>query len=124
MSLSVVLMSLGRSARALIGTGFPFKDLTQAAQYVAQIATLMPLVSGMRRAGSAALDLADVSAGRFEGFWEQRLAPWDIAAGLLLVREAGGRVTDLAGNEAPLTHGPIVASNGLMHDWLLAQLNR
>jgi len=111
-------------ARALIGTGFPFKDLTQAAQYVAQIATLMPLVSGMRRAGSAALDLADVAAGRFEGFWEQRLAPWDIAAGLLLVREAGGRVTDLAGNEAPLTHGPIVASNGLMHDWLLEQLNR
>ncbi len=114
--------TIDRPARALLGTGFPFKDVSRAAQYVAQLSTLMPLVSGMRRAGSAALDLCDVANGRFEGFWELSLAPWDVAAGLLIIREAGGRATDLEGQDAPLAHGPVVASNGVMHEWLLQQL--
>ncbi|MEQ1691732.1 MAG: inositol monophosphatase family protein [Gemmatimonas sp.] len=114
--------TIDRPARALIGTGFPFKDLTLAAEYVTQLSTLMPLVSGMRRAGAAALDLCDVANGRFEGFWELHLAPWDVAAGLLIVREAGGRATDLEGQDALLTHGPLVASNGIMHEWLLQRL--
>ena len=89
--------TIDRPARALIGTGFPFKDVTHADQYVRQIRALMPLVSGMRRAGSAALDLCDVANGRFDGFWELNLNPWDFAAGILLVQEAGGVVTRLDG---------------------------
>ncbi len=109
-------------ARALIGTGFPFKDVTHADVYVQQMRRLMPLVSGMRRAGSAALDLCDVARGRFEGFWELYLNPWDLAAGVLIIREAGGRVTDLEGHDARMVGGPIVASNGVMHEWLLQVL--
>ncbi len=71
---------------------------------------------GIRRAGSAALDLCSVAAGRFEGFWELKLNPWDKAAGSLLVREAGGRVTDLAGRPLALLGDDIFASNGLIHD--------
>ena len=82
----------------------------------------MPITSGLRRAGAAALDLADVARGRFEAFWELELMAWDMAASTLLIREAGGRVTDLAGNDAVIQRGAVVASNGLMHDWLLQQL--
>ncbi len=109
-------------ARALIGTGFPFKDVEHIAPFQMQSAALMPVTSGLRRAGAAALDLADVARGRFEGFWELQLMPWDMAAATLLIREAGGRVTDLRGNEAGITRGPIVASNGLLHEWLLEKL--
>ncbi|HEX9894179.1 MAG TPA: inositol monophosphatase family protein [Gemmatimonadales bacterium] len=106
-------------AHALIGTGFPFKHPEHLPQYLEQFARITPATSGIRRAGSAALDLADVAAGRFDGFWELRLAPWDIAAGVLLVREAGGVVTDLAGNPRNLDHGPVVAGNPAIHRWLL-----
>lgn len=106
-------------ARALIGTGFPFRDVTTADRYVRQLRALMPLTAGMRRAGAAALDLCDVAQGRFEAFWEHFLNPWDMAAGALIIREAGGRVTDFDGNDARLIGGPVVASNGIMHDWLL-----
>ena len=109
--------------RALIGTGFPFKHAHHLPQYQQQFATVATRTAGMRRAGSAALDLCDVACGRFEGFWEIELAPWDVAAGVLLVREAGGRVTDFAGRDVPVAHGPIVASNGLMHPWLLEALS-
>jgi len=108
--------------RALIGTGLPFKDMTHADLYLRQLRHLMPIVAGMRRAGSAALDLCDVACGRFEGFWELKLAPWDIAAGLLIVREAGGSATDLEGRDAPIAHGPLVAGSRAMHGWLLEQL--
>jgi myo-inositol-1(or 4)-monophosphatase len=69
------------------------------------------------------LDLTDVAHGRFDAFWELWLNPWDFAAGMLLVREAGGRVTDLEGREARLLGGTIVASNGTLHDWFLDILN-
>jgi myo-inositol-1(or 4)-monophosphatase len=105
---------------ALIGTGFPFKVPTIIPTYLAQFAAITPLVSGVRRAGSAALDLADVALGRFDAFWELILAPWDTAAGIVLVREAGGTVTDLAGREARVGHGGIVAGNPAMHEWLLS----
>ncbi len=110
-------------ARALIGTGIPFKDVSQADLYLRQLRRLMPVISGVRRAGSAALDLSDVARGRFDAFWELYLNPWDLAAGILLVREAGGRVTDLEGNDARLVGGPIVASNGILHDWFLDTLS-
>jgi myo-inositol-1(or 4)-monophosphatase len=105
--------------RALVGTGFPFKNLEFIDRYAAQFARITRAQSGIRRAGSAALDLAWLAAGKFDAFWELRLAPWDIAAGLLLVREAGGRVTDLEGRDIDPVSGPVVGSNGLLHEWLL-----
>lgn len=110
-------------AHALVGTGFPFKHPEQLERYQQQFARIMAATSGIRRAGSAALDLADVAAGHFDGFWELSLAPWDVAAGILLVREAGGVVTDLDGRPRDLGHGPVVAGNPAIHAWLLTQLD-
>jgi myo-inositol-1(or 4)-monophosphatase len=107
---------------ALIGTGFPFKDLDELEEYQRQFARVAARTSGIRRAGSAAIDLADVAAGRFEGFWEQRLAAWDLAAGVLLIREAGGRATDYRGRDLGVAHGPVVAGNPAIHRWLLETL--
>ena len=84
---------------ALLGTGFPYRDHGQVGAYMDMFRVLMAQSSGIRRAGSAALDLAYVAAGRLDGFWEIGLAPWDFAAGALLIREAGGLVTDLAGGD-------------------------
>lgn len=104
---------------ALIGTGFPFRNVSRLDEYLAQFARVAAATSGIRRPGAAAVDLAWVAAGRFDGFWEQSLAPWDIAAGTLLVREAGGVVTDHEGGEDLLRHTAIVAGNPAMHGWLL-----
>ena len=84
---------------------------------------IMRATAGIRRAGAAALDLADVACGRFEAFWELRLAPWDIAAGMLLVREAGGIVTTLDGAPCRVAETSVVAGNPAMHGWLLDDLN-
>jgi myo-inositol-1(or 4)-monophosphatase len=108
--------------RSLIGTGFPFRTPDEIEPYLRVMGNVMREVAGIRRPGSAALDLADVACGRFDAFWEFRLAPWDVAAGILLVREAGGLVTDLDGAPAPVAHGPIVAGNAAMHAWLLERL--
>ena len=78
----------------------------------------------MRRDGSAALDLCYVAAGRFDGFWELKLHAWDVAAGLLLVEEAGGRTSDLTGGPAPRSGREIIASNGRIHPALMAVLAR
>jgi myo-inositol-1(or 4)-monophosphatase len=109
--------------RALLGTGFPFKQLDRLDEYLVQFRRLLPLTSGIRRAGAAALDLADVALGRLDGFWELSLAPWDIAAGQLLVREAGGRVTDLGGRDIGVEHTAVVAGNPAIHEWLLRELS-
>lgn len=105
--------------RALVGTGFPFKENSPIEEYLRALPTIMRQTSGIRRPGAAALDLADVACGRFDAFWELTLAPWDIAAGLLLVREAGGIATDLTGAPAEVKHTGIVAGNPAMHAWLL-----
>jgi myo-inositol-1(or 4)-monophosphatase len=84
---------------------------------------VMAATSGVRRLGAAALDLAYVAAGRYDGFWEFGLRPWDIAAGLLLVREAGGFVSDLSGGLTMMTSGDVLAANGHLH-LLLAALIR
>jgi myo-inositol-1(or 4)-monophosphatase len=118
----ITVSSVGDPRRALVGTGFPFKYPEQIEPYLRQLPAVFRETAGVRRAGSAALDLADVACGRFDAFWELRLAPWDVAAGLLLVREAGGFVTDLDGVDARVTTGPIVAGNPLMHRWLLETL--
>jgi myo-inositol-1(or 4)-monophosphatase len=111
-------------ATALIGTGYPFKNLDLMDEYLRQFSTILRSTSGIRRAGSAALDLVDVAMGRFDGFWELSLAPWDIAAGTLLVREAGGLVTDCEGSNDVVRQGPIVAGNQAIHTWMLGVLTR
>ena len=111
-------------AHALIGTGFPFKHLELLDAYQRQFADVVRATAGIRRAGAAALDLADVACGRFDAFWELMLMPWDYAAGTLLVREAGGIVTDLGGADPGFIPGAIVAGNPDMHAWLLALLAR
>jgi myo-inositol-1(or 4)-monophosphatase len=104
---------------ALIGTGFPFKQTSTMGAYVRQFSHVAASTSGIRRPGSAALDLAHVAAGRFDAFWEQRLSAWDLAAGVLLVREAGGVATDFAGRDIGPEHTALVAGNPAMHAWLL-----
>jgi len=106
----------------LIGTGFPFKHPELLATYLRQFTTVLRATSGVRRAGSAALDLTHVANGHFDGFWELALAPWDLAAGTLLVREAGGLVTNLEGSEDVIAHGPLVAGTPAIHAWLLNSL--
>ncbi len=108
---------------ALIGTGFPFRTPELMTRYLRQFGAVMRAVSGVRRAGAAALDLVDVALGRFEGFWELSLAPWDMAAGTLLIREAGGVVTDVEGSSDLVKHGSIVAGNAAIHTWLRALVN-
>ena len=116
--------SLREPSRALIGTGFPFKSLEKLPAYVEQFSLVMRGTAGIRRAGSAALDLSNVACGRFDAFWELTLAPWDVAAGLLMVREAGGIVTDLDGNPATVEAGAFAAGNPAMHAWLLQTVRR
>ncbi len=108
--------------RALVGTGFPFTRAEQIEPYLTGLARVMAGAAGVRRAGAAALDLASVAAGRFEAFWEAALSPWDIAAGILLVREAGGVATDLAGAPCEVKHTGIVAGNPAIHQWLMDQV--
>ncbi len=107
--------SLGES---LLGTGFP-PFATNHDLNVQFYFRFTELSHGIRRAGSAALDLCSVAAGRFEGFWELKLNPWDKAAGTLLVTEAGGRVTDVHGGAFNLLGDDVFASNGLVHDQML-----
>ncbi|SER21778.1 myo-inositol-1(or 4)-monophosphatase [Nitrosomonas sp. Nm51] len=95
----------------LIGTGIPFRDLTHVEAYLKIFKDVIPRVAGIRRPGSASLDLSYVAAGRYDGFWEIGLAPWDMAAGCLLIQEAGGLVGDLEGNDSYLESGQILAGN-------------
>ena len=107
---------------AVVATGMPFMGHGDSPGYLQELAKIMPAVSGVRRFGAAALDLAWVAAGRFDGFWERGLSPWDVAAGLLLIREAGGYVTDVDGGEASPESGHIVAGNEAIHRQLLTLL--
>jgi myo-inositol-1(or 4)-monophosphatase len=100
---------------AVIGTGMPYGARADDPGYGDSLAAIMSATSGVRRMGSAALDLAYVAAGRFDGFWEFGLAPWDIAAGILLVREAGGYVSDMAGGYDMMTTGDVLAANDHLH---------
>ncbi len=107
---------------SLLSTGFPYDKATNPDNNVAEAARVIPRLSGIRRSGSAALDLCYVAAGRQEGHWEVRLKPWDVAAGALLVLEAGGRVGGVSGRPWEIHDERFVASNGLVHDELLAAL--
>lgn len=106
-------------ADAFLATGFPYDRRTATDNNVERMGRFVRRSLGVRRAGAATLDLAYVACGRLDGFWEVRLAPWDVAAGILLVREAGGRATDFEGTPNCLSGAAIVASNGLIHDQML-----
>jgi myo-inositol-1(or 4)-monophosphatase len=101
--------------RALLATGFAYDHKVNPANNYLHFERFQRAAQAVRRAGVASLDLACVAAGRFDGFWELKLKAWDVAAGVLLVEEAGGRVTDYAGAPMPLDRGEILASNGLLH---------
>ncbi|HET90375.1 MAG TPA: inositol monophosphatase [Chloroflexi bacterium] len=115
----VHVSTVGRLASAFLATGFPYDRRTAADNNVARLDHFLRRSQGVRRAGSAVLDLAYVACGRFDGFWEIRLHPWDVAAGVLLVREAGGRATDFEGQLDYLSGEAIVASNGHVHAEML-----
>jgi myo-inositol-1(or 4)-monophosphatase len=100
---------------SLIGTGIPFRERGDHQRYLATLAAVMAATAGVRRPGAASLDLAYVAAGRYDGYWEFGLSPWDIAAGILLVREAGGYVSDLSGGHEMMKSGDILAANDHLH---------
>lgn len=116
--------SLEKLDRALIGTGFPFREFGFIDRYLDLFKAIMPQCAGIRRAGSAALDLAYVAAGRLDGFWEFGLKPWDIAAGALFVQEAGGWVTTLDGSPEFLDAPHILAASPKIHQQMLALYNQ
>ncbi|OGA12676.1 MAG: inositol monophosphatase [Betaproteobacteria bacterium RIFCSPHIGHO2_12_FULL_69_13] len=108
--------------QALVGTGFPYKELSRVELYLRQLRTMMHSTAGVRRAGAAALDLAYVAAGRLDAFWEMGLSAWDMAAGALLIQEAGGLVGDLAGEQNYLESGDIAAASPKVFAQLLEAL--
>jgi myo-inositol-1(or 4)-monophosphatase len=110
-------------ADALVGTGFPFREIQNIDQYTRMLHNVMKTCSGVRRPGAAALDLAWVAAGRIDAFWEIGLSPWDMAAGALLIREAGGLVGDLKGDDKYLESGHIVAANSKLFGAFLKLLH-
>ena len=108
----------------VIGCGVPHLGRGHHGNFLVELRNVMAEVSGIRRLGSAALDLAYVAAGRMDGFWEGGLSPWDIAAGLLMVREAGGYVSDAKGGQDMLEQGTVVAGNETIHRALLATVKK
>jgi myo-inositol-1(or 4)-monophosphatase len=109
---------------AVFATGMPFAGRPGHAQFLKELHQIMPQVAGIRRMGSAALDLAWVAAGRYDGFWERNLNAWDIAAGIILVREAGGFVDEIDGGDDVLSTGNIVAGNEALLAKLLERLGK
>ncbi|MBB6122668.1 inositol monophosphatase family protein [Sphingobium subterraneum] len=105
-------------ADCLIATGIPFLGHGDMAEWSRIFGAVAPSVAGIRRFGSAALDLAHVASGRYDGFWESGLQPWDVAAGLLLVREAGGFATDFRGGDQPIERRQVIAGNDAVHSKL------
>lgn len=111
-----------RLSESLLATGIPFLGRGDHAAFSAELAAAMGTTAGVRRFGAASLDLAYVAAGRFDAFWERGLSPWDVAAGILLVREAGGVVSDLDGGARALEGGHILAANDPLHPQVLKLL--
>jgi myo-inositol-1(or 4)-monophosphatase len=111
-----------RLGDALVGTGFPFRELTRIDRYTGQMRNMMEKSAGVRRAGAAALDLAYVACGRLDAFWEMGLSPWDMAAGALLIQEAGGLVGDLKGDNGYLESGELACATPKVFPGLLEAL--
>jgi len=109
-------------SNSVVCCGIPHAGRGDSAKFRGELAAVQSRVAGVRRTGAAALDLAWVAAGRFDGFWERALSPWDLAAGMLLVREAGGIVTDLDGELSVLEKGSVLAGNEFVHRELLSAI--
>lgn len=109
-------------ADSLLATGFPYYDFSRTAAYLKVLEGFMRGTRGLRRMGAAAIDLAFVACGRFDGFFEYGIHTWDVAAGIVLIEEAGGRVTDFSLGNLHLSGKEVLASNGHLHDTLLAQV--
>lgn len=109
-------------SKSLLGTGFPYDRRTSPENNVREFSRIVLGVQGVRRCGSAALDLCMVADGTYDAYWEQKLAPWDMCAGVAIARAAGARVTDYVGGEPSLTTGRVVASNGALHEELMAEI--
>jgi myo-inositol-1(or 4)-monophosphatase len=121
---SIHVTGVEHLADAFLATGFPYDRRTAQDNNVQRVDHFLRRSQGVRRAGAAVLDLAYVACGRFDGFWEIRLHPWDVAAGILIVREAGGRATDFSGGPDCLSGQCILASNGRIHGEMLQVLER
>lgn len=111
-------------SNCLIATGFPFKNRHLLELYWKALSEIFMAVSGIRRTGSAALDLCYVACGRFDGFWEIKLSPWDVAAGAIIIKEAGGKITDFEGKENHIVTGNVIASNNIIHDFMLGSVQK
>ena len=109
-------------SESVIVTGIPHIGRGDQSKFIKEIEELMPKVAGIRRSGSAALDLAWVAAGRYDGFWETGLSIWDIAAGIIIIRESGGVVTGIDGSEEDLYNGNLVAGNEIIHNSLIEKI--
>ncbi len=118
----IKVSEVSQLSRALLATGFPY-DVWSTSENLKEFSNFLRRVQGIRRSGSAAIDLSYVACGRLDGFWEPGLKPWDMAAGALLVKEAGGRVTDYEGGEFNPFKPFIVASNSLIHEQMLDVIN-
>ncbi len=116
----IACTAIERLDEAILATGFPFRDLSRLPEYLGAFERFVRSTSGLRRAGSASLDLAYTASGRYDGFFEFGLSPWDLAAGALLVGEAGGIVTDITGGGRYLSEGSIVAAGRRIHESMLA----
>ena len=108
--------------RSLLVTGFPYDRRTQIDRYLPYVRAFLIASQGLRRAGAAAMDFVAIAAGQVDGYWEFGLNPWDVAAGVLLVQEAGGRVTDMEGGPLDLERPRLLASNGKIHDEMTQKL--
>jgi len=108
-------------SEALVVTGFPY-DFKEKSDFARHLHSFLMASRGVRRDGSAAIDMAYIACGRFDGFWEEGLNPWDVAAGVLMIAEAGGRVTNYDGSPLSIYKPPICASNGVIHDEMLTVL--
>lgn len=121
---SIAISRIDDPTLSLVGTGFPFRTLEELPRYLRQLDAVARATAGVRRAGSAALDLCDVACGRFEAFWELTLSPWDFAAAALIIREAGGTITAVGGGPLPLARSSVLAGTPTLHAWLDKTLAR
>ena len=108
--------------RSLLATGFPYDRRTSEQNNFAEFFALKKRAQGVRRCGSAALDLCLVADGTYDGYWERKLKPWDVAAAACFVTSAGGRITDFEGRPLDVRHGNVLATNGRIHDDLVRSL--
>lgn len=119
----ITVSTLSNPQNALVGTGFPYSDLSLVNHYLEMFHSLMYKTQGVRRPGSAAYDLCCVACGRFDGFFEYSLSPWDVGAAALIVKEAGGKITDWNGGEQWLSGERIAAGNPPVHQFLLEEIS-